>query len=305
MSWLGSDHSFKRCTKALKELLGLEMSPSTLRHVTLIHAGRIEALQLRQETQSYRAMPSLGAKQLIAQADGSMVCTVEGGKSSKAKRPREWKEIRLVSVQAVGAEHPLYAASFQSIERTANQWGHIALKAGRGKNSAVHIVGDGASWICQQSGEVYGDQGRFLLDYYHASEYLGAASHACHQTTPKRWLRTQQRRLKRGQAKKVLNELKDHLESESVSEEEAPVRKAYRYLSNRRTQLHYDEAIKKELPIGSGTIESGHKHVIQSRLKKAGAAWLLEHAESMARMRTAIVNESWEDYWVNLNSKAA
>jgi hypothetical protein len=32
--------------------------------------------------------------------------------------------------------------------------------------------------------------------------------------------------------------------------------------------------LKLGLPIGSGMIESGHRHVLHARLKKAGAAWL-------------------------------
>ena len=51
---------------------------------------------------------------------------------------------------------------------------------------------------------------------------------------------------------------------------------ALRYLENRKDQLHYKEALDGGLPIESGTIESGHKHVLQVRLKKAGAAWLEE-----------------------------
>jgi hypothetical protein len=51
-------------------------------------------------------------------------------------------------------------------------------------------------------------------------------------------------------------------------EEEAPVRNAHRYVSNRQDCLDYPRALALGLPIGSGMIESGHRHVLQARLKK-------------------------------------
>jgi len=39
------------------------------------------------------------------------------------------------------------------------------------------------------------------------------------------------------------------------------------------------------LPIGSGLIEAGHKHVLQARLRISGAAWLPSNGETMAQLR--------------------
>jgi hypothetical protein len=58
-----------------------------------------------------------------------------------------------------------------------------------------------------------------------------------------------------------------HLEPETQTQ--APVRAAHRYLSGRRDQLDYAGARARGLPIGSGEIESGHRHVIQQRLNPA------------------------------------
>lgn len=66
--------------------------------------------------------------------------------------------------------------------------------------------------------------------------------------------------------------MSEHEESATTHEEEAPVRTALRYLGRRSEQLDYKAAIAKELPIGSGLIESGHKHVLQARLKQTGSA---------------------------------
>jgi hypothetical protein len=76
------------------------------------------------------------------------------------------------------------------------------------------------------------------------------------------------------------------------------VRAAYRYLTNRRHCLDYPRALQKGLPIGSGMIESGHRRVLQARLKKAGAAWLPDHADQLAHLRVLRANRQWESFWI-------
>lgn len=47
-----------------------------------------------------------------------------------------------------------------------------------------------------------------------------------------------------------------------------------------------------------GLIESGHKHVLQARLKKAGTAWLAANAanaDAMAQLCVLRANHQWED----------
>lgn len=51
------------------------------------------------------------------------------------------------------------------------------------------------------------------------------------------------------------------------------------------------------LPIGSGLIESGHRHVLHARLKKAGTAWLRDHADQIAHVRVLRANRQWLALW--------
>jgi hypothetical protein len=75
------------------------------------------------------------------------------------------------------------------------------------------------------------------------------------------------------------------------------VRSAHRYLTNRTDCLDYPKAIELGLPIGSGMIESGHRHVLQARLKKAGTAWLRVHADQIAHLRVLRANREWASLW--------
>jgi hypothetical protein len=48
------------------------------------------------------------------------------------------------------------------------------------------------------------------------------------------------------------------------------------------------------------TVPSGHKHVLQKRLKIAGAWWLERNAERMLQLRTVRANGDWGRYWAEI-----
>jgi hypothetical protein len=292
----GCEHSFGRAAESVREHYGFEIGASAVRTATLHHARRAQRQLQEQYEQPYRALPAAGQEYVVVEADGTMICTVERGPRN-GKRPRQWKEMRLVAAQAQGSATTVYGATFGSVEETGQRWGHCARQAGWGLNSQIHAVGDGAEWVRRQSLEVFQEQGVFLCDFYHVSEYLGAAAAGCGRRQPERWRRIQQKRLRRGAVQKVMEALEPHLEPEGTPEEDAPVRNGYRYLNNRRDCLDYPRALALGLPIGSGMIESGHRHVLQARLKRAGTAWLPNHADQIAHLRVLRANRQWASLW--------
>jgi hypothetical protein len=292
----GCEHSFAQAGRQVREHYGFEIHSSAVRQATLAHAARAGQRLAGIYQQPFRALPAQGAKQLIAEVDGTMICTTPGGARS-GKKPREWKEMRLAAAQALGSAQTMYAAGFAEVDEIGCRWGHCAREAGWGQNSRIHAVADGAEWIRLQTREVFGSQGSFLCDFFHVSEYLAAAAETCRPHAPKAWRKTQQKRLKRNALALVLEELEKHLEDESAPDEEAPVRGCFRYLSNRLENLDYAGALKTELPIGSGMIESGNRHVLQARLKKPGAAWKKENADNLAQLRVLRANNQWETLW--------
>lgn len=292
----GCEHSFVQGSESVREHYGFQIGSSAVRKATLKHAHRAREKLQAEYAQPFRVLPAVGAEQVVAQTDGTMICTVAAG-PRQGRRPREWKEMRLVAAQALGSATTVYAATFGSVDETGCRWGHCARQAGWGLNSQVHTVGDGADWIRLQSRAVFGEQGTFLCDFYHVSDYLAAAAPSCRVDHPERWRKTQQNRLKQGAFTKVIASLADHLEPLGTAEEESPVRNGHRYLTNRTECLDYPRALKLGLPIGSGMIESGHRHVLQARLKKAGTAWIKDHADQIAHLRVIRSNHQWESLW--------
>ena len=206
----GCEHSFAHAAARVLEHYGFEVSVSAVRETTLGHAQRASQKLEEHYEKPFRLLPAVGAEHVVAEADGTMICTVAPGKRN-GKRPRDWKEIRLTAAQAQGKEQTVYAATFSSVEEVGRRWGHCARSAGWGLNSEIHALGDGAEWIRLQTKEVFGRQGRFTCDFFHVSEYLGEAAPSCRPAQPHPWRHTQQQRLRRGDVSKVLAALVEHL----------------------------------------------------------------------------------------------
>ncbi len=60
-----------------------------------------------------------------------------------------------------------------------------------------------------------------------------------------------------------------------------------RYYRTNANRMKYRLYREDSLPIGSGAVESAHRHVLQTRMKRAGQRWALRNARRMARLRAA------------------
>ena len=105
---------------------------------------------------------------------------------------------------------------------------------------------------------------KYLVDFYHTSEYLAKAAEHSWTSQKVEWRQEQQQLLKQSKHQDVLDGLRKRLpidfekqqeskkskrkSKERLSEEkveETPVEKCYRYISNRQNNLDYKSAIEK------------------------------------------------------------
>jgi hypothetical protein len=272
----------------------------TLRRCVLGHARRMA--DKADETPAYTRLRTEGPEWIVAAADGTMVPTVRTeetpvGEDKRKHRKLAWEEMRLVAAQAHGQRSRHYEATLGSVEDAGRRWSVAAGKAGWALNTRIHALGDGAEWIARQAKERFGACHRHTVDLYHVCEYMAAA--ASEPGKARGHVSRQRERLKRNESDKVLSGLRKRMEDETVCGEDAPVRAAVKYLTNRRDQLDYAQAIANGLPIGSGMIESGHRHVLQARLKRSGAWWTPANAHAMAQLRVVRANNLWHTFWPN------
>ncbi len=64
-------------------------------------------------------------------------------------------------------------------DEAGDQWLSCAVVQGFNQKSSIHCVSDGATWIANQANRVFGEQGSFLVDYYHLSEHFADAAEEC------------------------------------------------------------------------------------------------------------------------------
>ena len=301
-----ADTPFAQVRLKLLEHYGFEIGESTIQRTALGHAQAI--FESGRGEVDFPKEPGRH-KQIVAQIDGGMipVMTPDAGQKDKRKgKTLSWREAKISLAHAKGSRTPVYGGGIEGgVEAAGQRLFACAVRAGFGTDSRVHAVGDGAPWILRQIEERFGEQGSYLIDFYHVCEYLSAAAKTIvpDAAAGKAWMETQKDALKTGRAGAVLNALLPHCESLDVRDEQAPVRVCHRYLSARRDQLKYREALAEGLPIGSGEIESAHRYVAQKRLKLPGAWWLVEHAEHMLALRINRLNGDWAAYWAALAAR--
>jgi hypothetical protein len=306
----GADVPFGRIREKLREHHGISVPISSAQAITQNHAECVHQTQLL-----HTEIPTeTGVEQLIVEMDGTLIPIVEAPDAvdedgnpvdRRTTRQTRFKEARLALARSNQEFLPKFGATFGTPDDAGDCLLDCAIAAGMGVSTQVHGVGDGAPWIANQVHALFGNSATYLLDFYHLSEYLAAASIVCTPTHPDVWLEQQQQHLKRNRWQQVLAALHPNLEPETTADEQAPVRAAYRYIQNRPNQLDYQGAIVANLPIGSGEIESAHRYVILERLDIAGAWWTQEKAEQLLSLRVLRANHRWNDYWANLIPIAA
>lgn len=286
----------------MKEHYGITVPTSSVRIITQHHAHRM--FEQEDRTAENTSASAMAQSLILAETDGSMIPIVktkpkpEGVDKYDARKYKEhyWREARLSFARPIGSVTPTFAATLGGVESVGKQLLSCAQQVGFTEQTKVHCLGDGAPWIANQVDEQFGSQATYLVDLYHVCDYLAEAAPKCSNNN-REWIAIQKENLKAGGLLKVLLALQPHLESPDEKDSEAPVRRCYRYLDNRRDQLDYPSAIAQGLPIGSGEIESAHRYVIQKRLKITGAWWKEENAADMLALRINRANRNWDGYW--------
>ena len=290
----GADDSFLEATKKVREHYGVEVPLAAARQHTLKHAQAIGALE-------HQSAPA--ASLVLTGLDGSMVPLVESGTGEDHRKGKTllWKQANLCCARAKDTVDCVYGATMASVKMAGLIWGEVARQAGLVSTSSLYAVADGADAIFNTFSEQFAaweEKAKFTVDYYHVDEHLSQAGERIAPATKKEWLHQQHGRLLENKVGEILETLEKHFEP--LEQKETPVRAVHQYLNKRKDNLDYASARAAGLPIGSGEIESAHRHVIQQRLKIAGAWWTLQNAEAMLRLRTTRANNDWDRYWTEI-----
>ncbi len=148
-----------------------------------------------------------------------------------------------------------------------------------------------------------------ILDFYHATGYLGVVAKAKFQGSKSRqsqWLTEKCHALKH--EKNAANTLyKDMIQiaknSTGLSDDlRKKLSEAVTYFKNHKHQMDYSSYAENNYPIGSGVIEAACKTLIKQRLCQSGMRWKDKGAAAILSLRALTLTPSyWQQFWHKTN----
>ena len=301
---LGSRLPYQEAKEELEMMWGIDISVASVREITM-RAGRLadalieeEMKRLQTEAPAAKATP----KQLLMSADGAMVQLRSG----------EWCEIKTV---AFGEFETKWDATsqevvtqtekvsyFSSADR-AEQFSNKAIvewhRRGGENAEKVVAVNDGAAWI-QAFIDYHCPTATRVIDFAHAQGYVatvGKALYGAESDRFQQWYLKMSKQLGTKAPQRTLNALRFLWTQNQTHPAADEIEAAIRYLERRQPMIDYPHFRKNGIPIGSGMVESGHKVVMQRRMKQAGMRWADESLNPMLALRMALCNGRWAASW--------
>ena len=286
---------YESARELLEDLLGVQVSKATVRRATL-HTGQAALLvweaQVERLKQEAPQAPAGADKQAMS-GDGAMVHLVGG----------EWAEVKTLAMGQVTrnqrgevcTQHLSYcsrlgdAASFEEATLLETH------RRGLEQATEVCAVQDGAEWL-QGLVDYHRADAVRILDFAHAAEYvneIGQAVQAAGGRLPTRWLDGMLHRLKHQGPARVLR----HLSWLAARYPSPLVQEKLTYLQKREAHMQYPTYQQVGWPIGSGSVESANKLVVEARLKGAGMRWHRQNVNPLLVLRNAVCNREWKQTW--------
>ena len=134
-----------------------------------------------------------------------------------------------------------------------------------------------------------------ILDWWHAVEYLWEIARVAFSDDDEKarnWVAVQKRLLAQSQLRQVMHNIRLLFPRGQKLPES--VRKSVLYFFHNRWRMRYREFRAAGCPIGSGSVESACKLVVQQRMKQSGMRWSREGAQSMLALRSLLLSDRWD-----------
>ena len=242
-------------------------------------------------------------------------------------RKEGWKEVKVAAfsqVEALPPDHPNRRAVQRSGEVATREVVRLSqhsycaglwdadtfggyqylegLRRGFDRLGAPSSVNDGAKWIARVTDTNF-PKAQQILDWSHGSEHLWAVGEALFgegTSATAQWVKQRQAELWAGHGEAVVATL----QGLNLDQEKYPdlVRQAPGYFAERLEQMRYADFRKAGYPIGSGTVESAARNVVQPRMRRPGRGWASENADAMlaalAEFHSGRLHSTWQHVYV-------
>jgi hypothetical protein len=322
---LASDES---CGKAVAKLErhhpGVEMERTTALRMLHEHGKQARAFindKLAEARGLAELPPALGPEgtaELEVQFDGGMipVATLEpilDGEEPeltpvrglpKRRKVCRWEEAKVGLVQKPGELERLYSVQPTSgLDQSFDDLFSLACIKGWSEQTQVRGISDGARHIRPRMEEAFNVSNfRFILDRPHCKEHLSSAGDALETMTSvpsQQWADTALKKLEAGESVAVVAELKQAWEASGTDQHSRneTLRLEAGYFERNQDAVAYAYYRDQGWSTASSEVESGHRHVVQIRVKISGAWWHPDYVDDILALRMLKANAWWNEYW--------
>jgi len=310
------DATFTPAAEQVQEALGATLSDETARRL----AERIGAAA---EAQTQAAIARAQQGQLVWTedevqcAEDTTILAVEVD-GVLVHQGAGWHEMKVATVAPLGPEvytdpeskrtHLAWGPASYGVgaEEAEDCWWRVYVEArrrglGTPAVRTVVVLADGARWIWDRARAFLGLPGvevGEIADIYHAYGYLWAVGHALHGAGSLRaaaWVEPLTDQLYQHGAAPVLTALAAL--TPTTEEAVQAIDDARTYFTRNAARMDYPRFVARQLPIGSGAVESSCKCVVEARLKQAGMRWGVPGSQAIASLRAVHRSGRWAAFW--------
>ena len=264
------------------------------------------------ETPAPTAGPLQG-KRVIAAIDGGRIRTrVELGGRPNAETGHHrydapWREPKLFCIYVIDREgniedafRPVYDGTMENCDGAFVRLAGYLKALGAHEAKALVLLGDGARWIWDAVDTLIATVGipkkrvTQVVDWYHAVEVLGEVADArvrWPEGEREGWLKKAKNALYAGDIPRLMS-IFDEI---AIGRRASVVNKHRDYFLRNAHRMTYASFRAARIPIGSGSVESAVRRIVNMRMKGNGTFWLLENAEAMILLRSYLKAGRFDD----------
>lgn len=307
---LGSRMTFGEASEEIELMWGIRIPAGSVRQIVLRNGQAVnEAIEAEVAYLEEQAPePTAKPEQLLMSVDGAMVQLTSG----------EWREVKTVALGEFTTEWDANKKQLKTSTHSISYFSRLAAAEAftqaalvewqrRGGENAQRVVAvnDGAAWI-QSFIDYHCPQAIRVIDFAHSQGYLAQIGRAIYGSeTPEfsHWFAKMSKQLGTKPPQRTLNDLRFLQSQHPDNPQAAEIEQAIRYLEKRQEMIDYPHFRRERVPIGSGVVESGHKVVVQRRLKQAGMRWAEANINPMLALRMGICNRIWATTWETIRTQ--
>jgi hypothetical protein len=278
---------------------GIDLNIKTVRRIAYRFAERARTAQRVLELDFG---PGVAGRKVAISADGGRTRIREKKRGKKTAKGRNrfrgaWREPKLFIIYVVNAEGkldrsfmPIIDALIRGPDAMFKLLHAYLSQLNLSEADRILFIADGAPWIWNRVPDLIkrlglaSDQVHQLIDFYHAVEHLGKVASLRKGWSSKQrksWVRKHRNLLLEGHVDKVVSAVKAICRGRCSS----AIRTQMNYFLKNSERMAYARLRALKMPIGSGSVESAIRRVVNLRLKGPCTFWCKENAEAILLLR--------------------